>query len=82
MRRTPPGRRRRGVNEIGVDSDSGFFGTLKSEFFHGRDWEGVDRDGFMVELHRWLLWFRSGRASESLGWRTPDENRRLLGYAV
>lgn len=60
----------------------GFFGTLKSEFFHGRDWEGVDRDGFMVELHRWLLWFRSGRASESLGWRTPDENRRLLGYAV
>ena len=25
----------------------GFFGTLKSEFFHGRDWEGVDRDGFM-----------------------------------
>lgn len=21
----------------------GFFGTLKSEFFHSRDWEGVDR---------------------------------------
>lgn len=60
----------------------GFFGTLKGEFFHPRDWEGVDRDGFMVELHRWLKWFRSGRISESLGWRTPDENRRLLGYAV
>ena len=60
----------------------GFFGTLKSEFFHTRDWSGVDRDGFMVELHRWLKWFRSGRISESLGWRTPDGNRRLLGYAV
>lgn len=60
----------------------GFFGTLKSEFFHSRDWEGVDRDGFMVELHRWLKWFRSGRVSESLGWRMPDGNRRLLGYAV
>lgn len=60
----------------------GFFGTLKGEFFHPRDWEGVDRDGFMVELHRRLKWFRSGRISESLGWRTPDENRRLLGYAV
>ena len=60
----------------------GFFGTLKSEFFHPRDWSGVDRDGFMVELHRWLKWFRSGRISESLGWRTPDGNRRLLGYAV
>lgn len=60
----------------------GFFGTLKSEFFRTRDWEGADLDGFMVELHRWLKWFRSGRISESLGWRTPDENRRLLGYAV
>lgn len=60
----------------------GFFGTLKSEFFHSRDWEGVDRNGSMVELHRWLKWFRSGRVSESLGWRTPDGNRRLLGYAV
>ena len=60
----------------------GFFGTLKSEFFHSRDWEGVDRDGSMVELHRWLKWFRSGRVSESLGWRMPDGNRRLLGYAV
>ena len=39
-------------------------------------------DGFMMELHRWLKWFRSGRISESLGWRTPDGNRRLLGYAV
>lgn len=60
----------------------GFFGTLKREFFRGRGWEGADRDGFMVELHRWLKWFRSGRISESLGWRTPDESRRLLGYAV
>ena len=60
----------------------GFFGTLKSEFFHGRDWEGVGRGGFMAELHAWLRWFRSGRASEPLGWRTPEENRRLLGYAA
>lgn len=60
----------------------GFFGTLKSEFFHGRDWEGVGRGGFMAELHAWLRWFRSGRVSESLGWRTPEENRRLLGYAA
>lgn len=60
----------------------GFFGTLKREFFHARDWSGWDAGDFMAELHRWLKWFRSGRISESLGWRTPDENRRLLGYAV
>ena len=60
----------------------GFFGLLKSEFFHNGDWAGVDAGGFMVELNRWLHWFRSGRISEALGWRTPDGNRRLLGYAV
>ena len=60
----------------------GFFGLLKSEFFHGRDWSGWDGGGFMAELNRWLHRFRSGRISGALGWRTPDENRRLLGYAV
>ena len=60
----------------------GFFGLLKSEFYHGRDWSGWDGGGFMAELNRWLHRFRSGRISGALGWRTPDENRRLLGYAV
>ena len=60
----------------------GFFGLLKQEFFHPRDWRGVPLADFMCELNRWLHWFRSGRRSETLGWRTPDENRRLLGYAV
>ena len=60
----------------------GFFGLLKSEFFHARDWAGWDAPGFMAELNAWLHRFRSERASAALGWRTPDENRRLLGYAV
>ena len=28
----------------------GFFGRLKNEFFHHRDWSGVGSDAFMVEL--------------------------------
>lgn len=60
----------------------GFFGLLKSEFFHCGDWSGWGAGDFMAELNRWMHWFRSGRISESLGWRTPDENRRLLGYAA
>ena len=76
----------RSMSRKGMSCDNarmeGFFGTLKSEFFHGRDWSGADAGGFMVELNRWMHWFRSGRASEALGWRTPDENRRLLGWAV
>ena len=60
----------------------GFFGLLKNEFFYPRDWAGWDARSFMAELNRWMHWFRSGRISEALGWRTPDENRVLLGYAV
>lgn len=60
----------------------GFSGLLKSEFFHVSDWSGWGVWDFMAELNAWLHRFRAARASEALGWRTPDENRRLLGYAV
>ncbi len=60
----------------------GFFGTLKSEMFHPRDWSGWSPADFMGELDRWMRWFREGRRSQALGWLTPDEHRRALGYAV
>ena len=60
----------------------GFFGLLKNEFFRCRDWEGVSLEDFAAELDRWLLWYRSGHAKRSLGWRTMDQNRRALGYAA
>ena len=60
----------------------GFFGTLKNEFFHPRDWSGVGIAEFLSELDAWMRWFREGRASQALGWLTPDEHRRRLGYAV
>ena len=60
----------------------GFFGTLKSEMFHPRDWSGWAPGDFMSEVDRWMRWFREGRRSQALGWLTPDEHRRALGYAV
>ncbi len=36
----------------------GFFGLLKREFFHARDWDGWSLGDFMAELDRWLRWFR------------------------
>lgn len=60
----------------------GFFGLLKAEFFHGRDWRGWSLDGFMAELDGWMRWFREGRASQALGWLTPDGHRLALGYPV
>ena len=60
----------------------GFFGLLKQEFFHGRDWSGVGAGEFSAALDEWMRWFRSGRISQALGWLTPDEHRLALGYAV
>ena len=60
----------------------GFFGLLKQEFFHGRDWSGVGAAEFSAALDEWMRWFRSGRISQALGWLTPDERRLALGYAV
>lgn len=58
----------------------GFFGLLKNEFFHNKDWSGVAINDFMDMLNEWMEWFRSGRISQALGWLTPDEYRLALGY--
>lgn len=60
----------------------GFFGTLKSEFFHPRDWRGWTLEGFMAELDGWMRRFNAERISQRLGWLTPDEYRRSIGLAV
>ena len=60
----------------------GFFGLLKREFFHGRDWRGWSLGDFMAELDGWMRWYREGRISQTLGWLTPDEHRLALGYPV
>lgn len=60
----------------------GFFGTLKSEFFHPADWSEWSLADFMGALDEWMRWFRSGRRSEKLAWLTPDEHRAALGYPV
>lgn len=39
----------------------GFFGRLKVEFFHGRDWSGWTAEGFIAELSAYIRWYREGR---------------------
>lgn len=59
----------------------GFFGRLKNEFFHHRDWSGVGIDAFMSQLDAYMEYYCEGRIKESLGWMSPNEYRRSLGYA-
>ena len=60
----------------------GFFGRVKNEFFHWRDWTGVGAGEFAERLDAYLRYYRDGRIKRSLGWLSPAEYRRKLGYAV
>lgn len=81
----------RSMSRKGTSPDNaameGFFGTLKNEFFYGRDWRGWDRESFSALLDAWLRRYRSVRLkSFREGGRTVydtiDGRRRRLGLAV
>lgn len=60
----------------------GFFGNLKMEFFHGRDWRGVSLDEFMGRLDAYLRWYRDHRIKHRLNGMSPAEWRRSLGLTA
>ena len=60
----------------------GFFGTLKSDFFDHRDWEGVTFEEFRDMLDAYIEWYRSGKVKKALGWKTIRQHRVDLGYAA
>ena len=45
----------------------GFFGTLKSDFFGGRDWAGVTFEEFSRRLDAYIDWYRSEKVKKALG---------------
>ena len=60
----------------------GFFGLLKREFWHGRDWSGWTPARFIEELGGWIGRYNTERRSDALGGRTPAEFRAALGRAA
>lgn len=48
---------------------------------YDRDWRGVGFGEFAERLDAYLRYYCEGRIKESLGWLSPDEYRRKLGYA-
>ena len=65
----------------------GFFGRLKNEFFHGRDWGGVTAEEFMGLLDEWMRFYREERLKlfDDGGGKyydTIDGRRRRLGLAA
>ena len=60
----------------------GFFGTLKCDFFEGRDWAGVGFEEFAAALDRYIEWYRSGKLKKALGWKTIRQAREGLAEAA
>lgn len=60
----------------------GFFGTLKNEFFHFRDWEGVSLAEFCELLDGWLRYYNDERPKASLGWMSPRGFRESRGLSL
>ena len=60
----------------------GFFGTLKSDFFGGRDWAGVTFEEFSRSPDAYIEWYRSEKVKKALGWKTTRRHREELGYAA
>lgn len=65
----------------------GFFGTLKQEFFYGREWAGVSPGAFEAELLAYVGWYVRGRprlfreGGRSF-YETLADHRRRLGVPV
>ena len=65
----------------------GFFGNLKNEFFHGRDWRGVSYEEFAALLDEWMrrysTWrLKAFREGGRTVYDTIDGRRRRLGFAA
>lgn len=65
----------------------GFFGTLKEEFYNGRDWSRCSVEEFARRLDAYIGWYRDGRLKAFReGGKTVYDTimgrRRRLGYAT
>jgi transposase InsO family protein/transposase-like protein len=74
----------RSMSKKGCSPDNsaceGFFGRLKTEMFYGRSWKDTTIDEFIAILNDYIHWYNECRIKESLGWLSPLEYRRSLGF--
>jgi transposase InsO family protein len=60
----------------------GFFGRLKTEWFHPRDWRATTVEQFIEVLDSYIRWYNAKRIKVSLGALSPLEYRASLGMAA
>ncbi|BDR55726.1 hypothetical protein KIMC2_02880 [Xylocopilactobacillus apis] len=57
----------------------GFFGRLKNEMFHNRDWAGTTLDGLKDAIGDWIDWHNTTRIKNTLNGNSPDQHRKTHG---
>jgi putative transposase len=57
----------------------GFFGRLKSELFHPRNWQSTTIEQFIGALDAYIRWYNEKRIKISLGALSAVEYRKSLG---
>ncbi len=78
----------RSMSRLGHSPDNAaceaFFGRLKVEHFHLRDWSGWTAERFAAGLGRYISWYNSGRLKSfgAEGYDTIDGRRARLGLAA
>ncbi len=76
----------RSMSKKGYSPDNsaceGVFGRLKNEMFYNTDWTDISIDEFVTILTDYLVWYNEKRIKKSLGFMSPMEYRRNLGFAA
>lgn len=60
----------------------GFFGHLKTELWHDRDWKDETTEGFIKKLDEYMRWYRDKRLKSDLDYKSPRDYRLALGYEI
>ena len=76
----------RSMSKKGCSPDNaaceGFFGHLKMEMYYNTNWDNVSIEEFILEIDRYMHWYRQDRIKLSLGGLSPLNYRRRIGVAV
>lgn len=83
LQRVHEARLTRSMSRKGCSPDNaaceGFFGRLKTELFHPRNWQQVSLDECMRQIDAYIRWYNEKRIKLSLGRRSPVEYRQAMG---
>lgn len=76
----------RSMSKKGCSPDNaaceGFFGRMKQECFYDYDFRGVSLNELTRYLDDYIYWYTTERIKSTLGYQSPADYRKNLGYSI